>query len=159
MGINPFDNSNSDDPFLNVPGQMVPDGFGPVGGFSPDTWTPPPDQGELKDYEDKENAEKERNKKYNEENKKGGGIKIGKIFRFRLPRPPKVGGSGNTEVTNPVNPAPDTDTDPDPYVPNDDVDLRPGYEDPVPTPNPTPPEVIKSPEPAKDTKLPRKERR
>ena len=156
MGIDPF--NNPDGIFSNVPGQTLPDGFGPAFGFSPDTITNP-DRHDIQDEKDRKEAEKEAAKKLNDEEKNGGKLAGRLPNLFRLGRKaPNIGGSGNTEVTNPV-PAPDTDTDPDPYVPNDDVDLRPGYEDPLPTPNPTPPEVIKSPEPAPDSKPPRKERK
>ena len=159
MGISPFANSNSDDSYFDVPGQMIPDGFGPPFGFSPDTITNP-DQHDIQDEKDRKEAEKEAAKRRANEDKNGGKLsgRLPNIFRLGR-KAPKIQGSGNTEITNPIDPAPDTDTDPDPYVPNDDVTLRPGYEDPLPTPNPTPPEVIKSPEPAPDSKPPRKERR
>jgi hypothetical protein len=162
MGINPFDNSNSDDQFLNVPGQMIPDGFyGGGGGGTPDTWVPPPDQNELKDAQDKENAEKERNKEYAKENKKDGGkLKIGKIFKINMNIRPKDAGSGSTEISNPApdTPAPWTDPSPVPYMPFEAPELRPEDPDPKPNPNPSPPDVIKSPEPAPDSKPPRRSR-
>ena len=157
MGIDPF--NNPDGILSNVPGQMVPDGFGPSFGFSPDTITNP-DRHDIQDDEDRKNEEQERLKNMRKQEKNGGKLagRLPNLFKLGR-RAQKIQGSGNTEITNPVNPAPDTDTDPDPYTPIDDVTLRPGYEDPLPNPNPTPPEVIKSPEPAPDSKPPRKQRR
>ena len=160
MGINPF--NDPDGIFSNVPEQSIPD-IGGVGGFQGNGPEPfpiiPVDRHDIQDEKDRKEAEKEAAKRRANEEKNGGKLAGRLPNLFRLGRKaPNIGGSGNTEVTSPV-PAPDTDTDPDPYVPNDDVTLRPGYEDPLPTPNPTPPEVIKSPEPAPDSKPPRKERK
>ena len=163
MGINPF--NDPDGIFSNVPEQTSIWQFG-GGGFQGNGPEPfpiiPVDQHDINDEEDRKNEEKERLKKRRNEEKNGGKLagRLPNIFRLGR-KAPKITGSGNTEITNPVRdgPAPDTDTDPDPYTPNDDVTLRPAYEDPKPTPNPTPPEVIKNPEPAPDTKLPRKDRK
>ena len=164
MGIDPF--NDPDGIFSNVPEQSIAD-IGGGGGFRGNGPEPfpiiPVDRHDIQDEKDRKEAEKEAAKRRANEEKNGGKLagRIPNIFRFGG-RGPKVEGSGNTEITNPVGgdgPAPDTNTDPDPNVPNDDVTLRPGYEDPKPTPNPTPPEVIKNPTPAPDTKLPRKDRK
>jgi hypothetical protein len=73
-----------------------------------------------------------------------------------LPIVRNEGGSGSSEVQNPVlEPATQpTDTSPDLFRPIPDQNLRPEDTTPAPTPNPTPPDVIISPTP--DGKPPRK---